>query len=105
MEPGRYPTDVANGDIRWERPVQGLHQPLSGERPRNGEGNHLPRGVHSGIGTSGAVYRLASSANEAGQRGFELPLDRPDPGPLGLKSGELRAVIFNRSPISDSRSR
>jgi len=52
-----------------------------------------------------AVHRLARSAVQAGQRGFELPLDRPDPRPLSLKSGELRAVVFNRRPVARSAPR
>ena len=59
--------------------------------------------VHSGIGAAGPVDRLASPVAEAGQRGFEFPLDRPDPGPLGLEAGEVRSVVFNPCPIPLSR--
>ncbi len=36
---------------------------------------------------------------EAGQRGFEFPLDRPEPGPLGLEAGKVRAVVFDPRPV------
>jgi hypothetical protein len=51
--------------------------------------------VHSGVGAAGPIDRLADPVSEASQRGFEFPLDRPDPGPLSLEAGKVRAVIFN----------
>jgi hypothetical protein len=61
--------------------------------------------MHSGIRAAGPIDRLANPVSEAGQRGFEFPLDRPDPGPLGLEAGEVRAVIFNPGAIPTSGRR
>src|SRR5437660_10561828 len=54
--------------------------------------------MHSGVRTAGPVDRLTDPAIEASQRGFEFPLDRPDPGPLSLEAGEVRAIVFNPCP-------
>jgi hypothetical protein len=55
--------------------------------------------VDAGVRAAGPVDRVADPVVEASQRGFEFPLDRPDPGPLGLEAGKVRAVVFNPCPI------
>jgi hypothetical protein len=61
--------------------------------------------VHSGVRATGSVDRLALPVPEAGQRGFELSLDRPEAGPLGLEAGKIRPVIFDSCPVPSTGRR
>ena len=60
--------------------------------------NHLPTGMNPGIGSAGSVHRPSDPIAETGERGFELSLDRPDPGSLDLEAGVVRAVVFDPRP-------
>ncbi len=55
--------------------------------------------MNPGVGAAGPVDRPANPIGEACQRGFEFPLDGPDPGSLDLEAGVIRAVVFNPCPI------
>jgi hypothetical protein len=77
VEPGGRPSEVADRDIRRERPVERIGEGLDREAARIGECDHLARGMHPGIGPPCAHDRLALSATQAGQRGLELSLDGP----------------------------
>jgi hypothetical protein len=48
------------------------------------------------VGAAGPVDRLTNPIAEACQSRLEFSLDRPDPRPLGLEAGKVRAVVFNR---------
>ena len=50
--------------------------------------------MDAGIRATGPVDRPARPIAEAGKRGFELSLDRPNARPLGLEPGEIGPVIL-----------
>ena len=54
--------------------------------------------MHPGVRSAGPVDRMTGPIAEASQTGFEFSLDGPDPGPLGLETGEVRAIVFNPCP-------
>jgi hypothetical protein len=56
--------------------------------------------VDAGVRATGPIDRPARPGFEAGQRGFELSLDRPDPGSLDLEAGEVRSVVFDGGAIA-----
>jgi hypothetical protein len=56
-----------------------------------------------GVGPAGPVDRLADPVAEARQCRLEFSLDCPDPRPLELEPGEVRAVVFDPSPEPTSR--
>jgi hypothetical protein len=99
MELRCHRPDLANRDVRRELAVQRRLESSGGSSAGEGEGDHLSQRVDAGVRAAGPVDRMASPVVEAGQRGFEFPLDRPDPGPLGLEAGKVRAVIFNPCPV------
>jgi hypothetical protein len=51
--------------------------------------------MDTGIRSASGVHRPTSPIAEARERGFKLPLDRPDPRLLNLETGEFRPVIFD----------
>jgi hypothetical protein len=59
--------------------------------------------VDPGVRAAGPVDRLADPLVEACERGFEFPLDRPDPGSLDLEAGIVRAVVFDRGAEAPRR--
>ena len=79
VEPGRCPAQVADRDVRREERVERPTQLRRREAPVVGEGDHLPRGVHPGIRAAGPVDPPACPVAEAGERGLQVPLDRPVP--------------------------
>jgi hypothetical protein len=99
MELRCHRLEIANRDIRWQLAVQCLLEAPGGHATGEREGDHLSECVDAGVRSAGPVDRLAIPVSEARQRGFEFSLDRPEPGPLGLEAGEVRAVIFNPGPI------
>ena len=99
MELRCHRPDLANRDVRRELAVQCRLESPGGAPAGEGECNHLSQRVDAGVRAAGPVDRMAGPVVEAGQRGFEFPLDRPDPRPLGLEAGKVRAVIFNPGPI------
>ena len=105
VEPRLRPSDVADRDVRRELAVERRLELRSGHPTGEGECDHLIQRMHSGVRAAGPIDRLADPVSEAGQRGFEFPLDGPDPGPLGLEAGVVRAVIFNPGAIPTSGRR
>jgi hypothetical protein len=99
MELRCHRLEIAKRDIRWQLAVQCLLEAPGGHATGERECDHLSKCVDAGVRSAGPVDRLANPVSEARQRGFEFPLDRPDPGPLGLEAGKVRAVIFNPSSI------
>ena len=95
LELGRRLSEVADDDIRGQEAVQGRLERRSVQPSRVGEANHLPGGMDTGIRSAGRVHRPTNPIAEARQRGFELPLDRPDPWLLHLEAGKIRPVIFD----------
>jgi hypothetical protein len=59
--------------------------------------------MHPGVRAAGPVDRLANPLMEVCQRGFEFPLDRPDPRSLDLEAGIVRAVVFDRGAKAPRR--
>jgi hypothetical protein len=99
MELRCHRPDLANRDVRRELAVERRLESPGGAPAGEGECDHLSQRVDAGVRAAGPVDRMASPVVEAGQRGFEFPLDRPDPGPLGLEAGKVRAVIFDPGPV------
>ncbi len=96
-----HPSDAADGDVRRELAVEGRLERRSIQPAGVGEGDHLPRGVDAGIGSAGPVDRSPHPIAEAGERGLELSLDRPDARPLDLEAGKVRSVVFNGRAAAD----
>src|SRR5439155_1694038 len=103
VEARRDPPEVADRDVPREDPVEGLDQLLCREFPAVGEGNHLPRGVDSGVGSAGSIDATPGPIAEAGQRLLELSLDRPGTW-LDLEPGKVRSVVFDRCAIAPRRA-
>ena len=99
VERRRGTPHIADRDVRREERIERPPQLLCREPPGVGECDHLPRGVHPGVGSACPVDRLTLPIAEARQRGFEFPLDRPD-SRLSLEAEEVRPVIFNRGAIA-----
>jgi hypothetical protein len=102
VEPRRRTPHVADRDVGREERIERPPQLLCREPPGVGECDHLPRGVHTGVGPACPVNRLTLPIAEARQRGFEFSLDRPD-SRLSLEAGEVRPVIFNPCAVPASR--
>jgi len=99
VEPGRHAPEVADRDVarqeRIERPAElGRREPSA-----VGEGDHLACRMDARVGSSRRVDPQPASAGERGERGLELPLDRPG-SRLGLEPGEVRSVVFDPCPIA-----
>ena len=99
MEPRVHRPEVANLDVRWQLTVERLLEPRGGHAAGEGERDHLLQRMDPGVRSAGSVDRVAGPVAEAGQTGFELSLDRPDPGPLSLEAGEVRSVVFNPGAV------
>ena len=86
------------------RPLSAGLERRRGRAAGVGECDHLPQRVNPGVRASGPVDRLARPIAEAGERGFEFPLDRPDPGSWTWKPAKSVPSYSTRARYRTTRS-
>jgi hypothetical protein len=96
----RDPAEVADRDVRRQKAVDALCEPLRREAPAPGECDHLSAGVNPCVGPAGPVDPHARPVAEADERVFEHSLDGPRVS-LQLEAREVRPVIFDPCAEAD----
>ena len=96
VEPVRHPPKVADRDVRRQEAVERPASRSAGRRPGQVNAITCPVACTPASVRPAPSTRTPLPVAEAGQRGFELPLDRPRVR-LDLEAGEVRAVVFDRA--------